>query len=305
MDEIKHLNLYALLDVSPSADVKVIKTAYRKKALTCHPDKNPDDPEAVKQFHLLSKVLTVLLDEPARASYDRVLKAREANKLRNQALDSQRKKLKRELEEKELLAEQEYLKKSAEELLQREIERLRKQSSKEVEEEAERVRQLIAERANERLFSLRRIQIRWRADKNDETNGGYNEKNLTELFSKYGEVEALVISSKKKGSALVEFSSVEAAKKAQYQEIGYDFNPLKIKILGNENRQSEPPIFVKKTESFHNKPSFPCFPSLQLKSDNAQNITDLNNFESIVLKGLQEAQAKKDLMKNSADNQNM
>lgn len=61
---------------------------------------------------------------------------------------------------------------------------MRKQSSKEVEEEAERVRQLIAERANERLFSLRRIQIRWRADKNDETNGGYNEKNLTELFSK-------------------------------------------------------------------------------------------------------------------------
>lgn len=65
-------------------------------------------------------------------------------------------------------------------------------------------------------------------------------------------------------------------KKAQYQEIGYDFNPLKIKILGNENRQSEPPIFVKKTESFHNKPSFPCFPSLQLKSDNAQVYLNLN-----------------------------
>ena len=36
-------DLYALLEIEPDADEKTIKKAYRKKALTCHPDKNPDN----------------------------------------------------------------------------------------------------------------------------------------------------------------------------------------------------------------------------------------------------------------------
>lgn len=43
-----------------------IKKAYRKKALTCHPDKNPDNPETVALFLRLSKALEVLIDETAR-----------------------------------------------------------------------------------------------------------------------------------------------------------------------------------------------------------------------------------------------
>ena len=37
------IDLYALLEVEIDADEKAIKKAYRKKALTCHPDKNPDN----------------------------------------------------------------------------------------------------------------------------------------------------------------------------------------------------------------------------------------------------------------------
>jgi curved DNA-binding protein CbpA len=43
MDRVKDLDLYELLEVEPDADEKTLKTAYRKKALTCHPDKNPDN----------------------------------------------------------------------------------------------------------------------------------------------------------------------------------------------------------------------------------------------------------------------
>ena len=54
MERVKGLDLYQLLEVEVAADAKTIKKAYRKKALTCHPDKNPDDKKAVDLFHQLS-----------------------------------------------------------------------------------------------------------------------------------------------------------------------------------------------------------------------------------------------------------
>ena len=39
-----------------------IKKAFRKKALVCHPDKNPDNPQAAAEFDQLKKILEVLLD---------------------------------------------------------------------------------------------------------------------------------------------------------------------------------------------------------------------------------------------------
>merc|ERR1712012_541896 len=104
MDKVKNMDLYLLLEVEPDADVTVIKKAYRKKALTCHPDKNPDNPKAAELFHQLSEALTVLTDEEARKAYDNLLKAKKANELRNRKLDAKRKKMKDELEAREKAA---------------------------------------------------------------------------------------------------------------------------------------------------------------------------------------------------------
>lgn len=62
---------YDLLGVSTSADASAIKKAYYKKARVCHPDKNPDDPEAHAKFQQLGQAYAVLSDEQKRATYDR------------------------------------------------------------------------------------------------------------------------------------------------------------------------------------------------------------------------------------------
>merc|ERR1719431_2177301 len=115
MDRVKSLDLYLLLEVEPEADVKAIKKAYRKKALTCHPDKNPDDKKAVELFHQLSDALEVLTDEATRAAYDNVLRARKAHEIRTRALDGKRRKLKEQLDRKEKIHEEEVFERADEE----------------------------------------------------------------------------------------------------------------------------------------------------------------------------------------------
>lgn len=62
--------LYSLLGVPKTADVKTIKKAYHKLALSCHPDKHPDDPKAKDNFQQLQRCKEVLLDEKKRKVYD-------------------------------------------------------------------------------------------------------------------------------------------------------------------------------------------------------------------------------------------
>ncbi len=43
-----------------------IRTAYRKGALKCHPDKNPDNPKAADHFRELSEAFEILSDTSAK-----------------------------------------------------------------------------------------------------------------------------------------------------------------------------------------------------------------------------------------------
>ena len=73
MEELeKNQDLYELFGVANDADEATIKKAYRKKALSCHPDKNPNDPRAAELFLQLSDALWVLTEEQAREAYDRM-----------------------------------------------------------------------------------------------------------------------------------------------------------------------------------------------------------------------------------------
>jgi molecular chaperone DnaJ len=62
---------YQVLGVAKSATQDEIKKAYRKLAVTYHPDKNQGDKEAEKKFQEISAAYEVLSDEKKRETYDR------------------------------------------------------------------------------------------------------------------------------------------------------------------------------------------------------------------------------------------
>ncbi len=63
---------YDILGVNKSADAKTMKSAFRKKAMECHPDRHPDDPEAEARFKELNEAYGILSDDDKRAAYDRM-----------------------------------------------------------------------------------------------------------------------------------------------------------------------------------------------------------------------------------------
>jgi molecular chaperone DnaJ len=66
---------YDLLGVSRDADDAALKSAFRKKAMLYHPDKNPGNAEAEATFKQINEAYDVLKDPQKRAAYDRFGKA--------------------------------------------------------------------------------------------------------------------------------------------------------------------------------------------------------------------------------------
>lgn len=258
-----------------------IRKAYRKKALACHPDKNPDNPKAAELFHELSKALEVLLDVAARSAYDKVINAKKAAELRNKQLDGKRQKLKADLEARERAAFTNNSKKGSydartpEEILKSEMDRLRNEGSTLLEEEQELMRQQLRQErtliANHWDSSQHRIKIKWKAGKIDETNGGYSEEVLRKYFLKYGDIVNLLISSNKTGSALVEFKTKDASEMAVLYEKGDINNPLKLEWINSTSNKKSNPIIATSTVSE-------------------------NDFESLVLRQMRQAEERRRLI---------
>uniref|UniRef100_A0A8B9SG54 DnaJ heat shock protein family (Hsp40) member C17 n=1 Tax=Anas platyrhynchos TaxID=8839 RepID=A0A8B9SG54_ANAPL len=208
-----------------------IKKAYRQKALTCHPDKNPDNPRLSFFFHVA-----------LCAAYDKVRKAKKQAAERTQKLDEKRKKVKLDLEAREREAQ---TRDSEEEeiritrTLEQEIIRLREEGSRQLEEQQRLIREQIRLEREQRIQGENRItpklKLKWKCRKEDETGGGYSKDVLLRILQKYGDVLNLLISSRKTGSAVVEFATVKAAEMAVKNEVGLTNNPLKISEVGERS----------------------------------------------------------------------
>ncbi|XP_048340247.1 dnaJ homolog subfamily C member 17 [Sphaerodactylus townsendi] len=250
--DLLQLDLYELLGVGEKAVDKEIKKAYRQKALTCHPDKNPDNPKAAELFHQLSQALAVLTDAAARAAYDKVRKAKKQAAERTEKLDERRKKVKLDLEARERQAQAEVSKEEEIRItrtLEEEILRLREEGSRQLEEQQRLIQEQIQLEREQRIRGKQdgyreegkgtpKLKLRWKCKKEDETKGGYSKEVLLQILQKYGEVLNLVISSKKTGSAVVEFATVKAAEMAVKNEVGLISNPLKISWLEGQPQNS-------------------------------------------------------------------
>jgi molecular chaperone DnaJ len=60
---------YSILQLDPSATLTEIKQAYRKLAMTWHPDKNPNDPHAKAQFHQIKEAYEILTNPVKKDFY--------------------------------------------------------------------------------------------------------------------------------------------------------------------------------------------------------------------------------------------
>jgi len=94
-------DVYQLLGVAETANDKEIQTAYRKSSLTCHPDRNPDDPEACQKFERLTRAKELLLDPVERARIDQHRKAKRELEERYAQEDAKRRRLREDLESRE------------------------------------------------------------------------------------------------------------------------------------------------------------------------------------------------------------
>jgi len=61
---------YEVLGVDKNADEATIKKAYRTLAMKYHPDRNPDDPQAVDRMKEINEAFAVLSDREKRRLYD-------------------------------------------------------------------------------------------------------------------------------------------------------------------------------------------------------------------------------------------
>ncbi|KAI8450485.1 X-domain of DnaJ-containing-domain-containing protein [Phakopsora pachyrhizi] len=70
-EKIKDMSYYELLGVRGDASDIDLKKAYRKAAIKWHPDKNPGNEEAQKQFVLIGEAYQILSDPQERAYYNK------------------------------------------------------------------------------------------------------------------------------------------------------------------------------------------------------------------------------------------
>jgi len=65
------MSYYEILGLDPKCTQAQIKKAYYTRARECHPDKNPDNPEAEAMFKAVSEAYSILIDEDKRRAYDK------------------------------------------------------------------------------------------------------------------------------------------------------------------------------------------------------------------------------------------
>ncbi|XP_058095260.1 uncharacterized protein LOC131240798 isoform X2 [Magnolia sinica] len=228
-----------------------IKKAYRAKALSSHPDKRPDDPHAHSTFQKITSSYDILKNPDARKAFDALLRARNDRLRRVFHLDSKRRRMMSDLEERERAA----FAVDPEEKARAEEER----AARKFQEEVTKIREMHAKKkaavaeegsgTGEGLEKARVLKVSWERDGED-----YSAERLKKLFTRFGKVEDVVIrgkGSKKKRSALVVMATKEGAVAASQSMRGDISNPLDVVPLHPDDNHlsSTPPMKHAKSDA--------------------------------------------------------
>ncbi|KAJ7355466.1 hypothetical protein DFH08DRAFT_500488 [Mycena albidolilacea] len=95
------VNPYELLSLTLECTEQDIRTAYRQTSRKVHPDRNRNDPDAARKFHVLTQSYELLLDPLRRLALDAKLRVKAARDERFKSYDNKRKNMVNELEERE------------------------------------------------------------------------------------------------------------------------------------------------------------------------------------------------------------
>lgn len=240
--DVDHYRVLGLPSGEEGAKLSVdeIKKAYRSKALELHPDKRPGDKQAITNFQRLQTSYEILKDEKARKLFDDLLRVKREQQRRQSERDSKRdgkrRRMVSDLEERERAAfapdpstkereEEERIAKK----LKEEIARIRVMHANKganmasaTSRESSGIRKESSDTTRAEVDKEKVLKVSW-----EKIGEEYTAEGLTELFSKFGEVEDVVIkSSKKKGSALVVMANKDAAVAATGSVCGHLSNPL-------------------------------------------------------------------------------
>lgn len=233
-----HYNVLGLPSGQEGANLtqKEITKAYREKARDLHPDKRKDDPNAHENFIKLKSSYEILVDEKARKLFDDLLRVKREQQRRFAQQDSKRRKMMSDLEDRErasFAADPAMKAKEEEERIARklkeEIARIRAmQANKGASMGTGSGQEKVGREGNRGagghvgVDKERVLKVSW-----EKIGEGYTAEKLRELFSRFGEVEDIVVnSSKKKGSALVVMATKHAVDSATGSVSGNLDNPL-------------------------------------------------------------------------------
>ncbi|XP_069192198.1 dnaJ homolog subfamily C member 17-like [Procambarus clarkii] len=238
--KLSKLDFYQILGITIDAEEKDIKKSYRQRALKCHPDKNPDNPFATDEFDKLEKILEILLDPGTRKAYDKTLKSRKAAAARAREHVTRSQKLRSDLEERERRVQRSREQQDmSEEQFRRELKRLDKEGEQLILEELDRVnREVGAElfRSSSKVSKSseppamdtrgHKVKVKWMST---DDWPGYSQQEINQLFYKWGDINALVMVQKnRKGTALIEYKTKNAADMAVQFERGQTGKPVKV-----------------------------------------------------------------------------
>ncbi|CAF3356843.1 unnamed protein product [Rotaria socialis] len=272
MDDITKMDLYELFGIDETCSTKELTTAFRRKALECHPDKFPDDLGKRDLFLLIRKALELLTDTQARQAYDACRKQKKIQQERLSQMDDKRKKFKEDLERKEERATKaptSTVNKSNSDKLRTEVERLRREGSRLVDEELEKLHKMFEQ--NKQKPSSNHVEIIIKYAPN---TSPYTDDELRQVFTKFGNISTIINKNVKR--ALIEFDQEHVSNFIE-SEKGLDDRPFaSVKIQKKSNTttpSSTAATSTKKQTTFVDltQPDFEDFEAIIMRKMSQQN----------------------------------